>query len=391
MNRVFVTGATGFIGCRFAEVASQRKIPVVALVRNWSRAARLARLPSRMVQGDVLDLESLRANMKGCDVVFHCAVDNRVGGEPHRRSSALGAANVMQAALETGVKQVVHLSSIAVYSYRPAADARTEDAPYAYCGDAYCDGKIDAEKSVLRYCREYGIGVTVLRPTIVYGPFGSWTEDTVKAIRQRKMALIEGGAGVCNALYVDNLVEAMLLAAEEPRARGEVFHISDRSPVTWKEFINGHARALGGSYLPLPEVTVGELAAARRESNHDTPSSLQQMAAIIRDPHFRQMLRSIRPIEYCLQLGLGTVRALLPDETRRAWREKLLSEDRNGDSQSAGAKPIAPLFSQGQIDLYTTKVVFSVQKARQMLNYDPKIDFGRGMELTSAWIKWARL
>jgi len=391
MKKIFITGATGFIGCRLAEIASERGLTVVALVRNWSRAARLARLRAQMVQGDVLELESLRSGMRGCDVVFHCAVDNRATGELHRRSSAAGTVNVLQAALEAGVEQVVHVSSIAVYGYRAAPAARTETAPYSYSSDAYCDGKIDAEKSALEYHEKFHLAVTVLRPTIVYGPFGAWTEDTVRAIRQRRMALIDGGAGICNALYVDNLVEAMLRAAEEPRARGEVFHISDAESITWKQFIEAHARALSDGYLPLPEVTAVELAEARRTSERNKPSSLSQLTALIRDRQFQGLVRSVTPIEQCIQFGLRTARAVLPAESRRAWRERLLAHQNGHANPASGTENASPVFSQGQIDLYTNNVVFEIEKARRLLDYDPKIDFSRGMELTREWIRWARL
>jgi nucleoside-diphosphate-sugar epimerase len=391
MKRLFITGATGFVGCRLAEVACHHGIPVVALVRNWSRAARLARLPVRIVSGNILDLESLRRNMKGCDAAVHCAVDNNIGGEPHRRSTVLGTANVMQAALETKVKRVIHLSSIGVYSYRAATDASTEDGAYRYSGDSYCDGKIDAEKTVLRYWREFNFPVTVLRPTIVYGPFGFWTEDTIRAIRQKRMALIEGGSGICNTLYVDNLVQAIFLAAQEQHTQGEIFHISDSSVTTWKEFIEAHARALGDGYLPLPEVKLEEIAATQEHAIHRKPSSTKQVGRLIRDPQFRQLLRSIPAVEYCLQLGLGTARALLTAETRHVLREMMLRDNRNGHLETAANQNHCYNFSPGQIDLYTTKVVYSTDKVRQMLDYHPRVDFARGMELTSAWMKWARL
>jgi nucleoside-diphosphate-sugar epimerase len=237
MKKVLITGVTGFIGCRLAEVAFEQGIPVVGLVREWSRAARLARLPVHVVQGDMLDPNSLREAMKGCDVVFHCAVDNRARGDVHRRSSAHGTANVMQVAVEMKVKRVIHLSSIAIYGYRAGPDAASEEGSYRYSGDPYCDGKIDAEKVALRYHQEYGLPVTVLRPTIVYGPFGSWSVDIIAAIRKGRIVLVNGGTAICNSLYVDNLVEAMLLAAEHDRAAGEVFHISDANPVTWKTHI----------------------------------------------------------------------------------------------------------------------------------------------------------
>jgi len=388
--RVLITGATGFIGGRLAEVAFEHGISVVALVRTWSRAARLARLPVRMIHGDILDLDSLRAAMKGCDVVFHCAVDNRVGGKAHRRSSVQGTTNVMQGALEIGVKRVVHLSSVAVYSYKPGPDAATEEGSYRYSGDAYCDGKIDAEKIALRYYREHGLPVTVLRPTIVYGPFGSWTVDTVSAIREGRMVLVNGGVGICNSLYVDNLIEAMLLAAQREGAVGEVFHISDANPVTWKEFIEAHARALGDSYLPLPEMTIQEIATARVQRNHRL-SSLEQTLKLIRDPRIRQALRSIPVIERSVQAGRAMARVLLPVPTRHLWRERLLGENTNGlrDSNTGPTAPSLP--SQAEVDIYTTNVVFSIEKARRILGYNPQIDFAKGMERTSAWIRWARL
>ena len=97
------------------------------------------------------------------------------------------------------------------------------------------------------------------------------------------------------------------------------------------------------------------------------------------------------PIEYCVQLGVGTARALLPAETRRSLRKRLLYGNRNGHVTSPRSNNLSQIFSQDQVDLYTTNVVFKIDKARRVLDYDPQIDFSRGMELTSAWINWARL
>ena len=391
MKQVLITGATGFIGGRLAEVAIERAIPVVGLVRAWPRVARLARLPVRMVHGDILDLDSLREAKKGCDVVFHCVVDNRVGGRAHRRTSVEGTANVMQVALETGIKRVVQLSSIAVYSYRPGPDAATEEGIYRYSGDAYCDGKIDAEKVALRYYREHGLPVTVLRPTVVYGPFGYYTVHTATLIRKGPMVLVDGGTGVCNSLYVDNLVETMLLAAEHDSAAGEVFHISDASPVTWKEFIEAHARAVGNSYLPLPEMTVQEIAAARPQRGGIITSSLKQALRLMRDPRTHQALGSIPVVKRSVQMGMSIAKTLLPAPARRLLRQTLLREKIDGNPDSRAQQESSHLPSQAELDVYTANVVFSVEKARRLLGYDPSIDFAEGMERTTAWIKWARL
>ncbi len=67
MRQAFITGATGFIGGRVAEMVFDQGTPIVALVRTWAQAARLARLPVEIVHGDILDIESLRRGMQRCD------------------------------------------------------------------------------------------------------------------------------------------------------------------------------------------------------------------------------------------------------------------------------------------------------------------------------------
>jgi len=383
VKQALITGATGFVGGRLAEVAFERGVEFVALVRAWSRATRLARLPIRMISGNVLDLDSLREAMQGCDVVFHCAVDNRAGREDHRRSSVQGTANVMQAALELGVKRVVHLSSVAVYSYQPGSDAATEEGAYRYSGDAYCDGKIDGEKVALRYYREHGLPVTVLRPTVVYGPFGSLSTETTTAVRQGRLVLIKGGSGICNTLYVDNLIQAMLLAAVCDNAAGEILHISDARPVTWKEFIEAHARALGNSCLPLPEMTIREIRAAREEQRKQA-SSWQQIRRLMRDPQTEKTLRSIPIVRRVVGLAL-------PQPIRRGLSRRLSGEKVNGAPKRAVQTRSRPLPSRDEVDIQNSNIVFSIEKARRILGYDPRIAFAEGMERTAAWIKWARL
>ena len=395
MRQVLVTGATGFIGCRLAEVAVARGIPVVGLVRQWSHAARLGRLPVRLVGGDVLHPDSLRGAMSDCDVVFHCAVDNRAGGKAHRATSVQGTVNVMQAALELGVKRVVHLSSTAVYSYQPRPEAATEEGMYRYSGDVYCDGKIDGEKAALRYWHDHGLPVSVLRPTIVYGPFGFHTAQTATIIRDRRMVLLNGGAGICNSLYVDNLVEAMLLAADHAGAPGQVFHISDATPVSWKEFIEAHARALGDSYLPLPEMTGQgmEAAWAKLAAYGRANSSWKQGLRLIRDPETREALKSLPLVKPSLHMGKSLAKAALPASIRQSLRQRLLNSNTSGSPMNSSSSGPRSILSRSELSMFTlfSEVAFSTEKARRILGYEPAIDFSEGMRRSAAWIQWARL
>ena len=390
MRRAFITGATGFIGGRLAEVLHERHVPVTALVRSWSRAAGLARLGLTMKLGDITEPDSLRSAMKDCDVVFHCAVDNRVGGDAHKRSSGEGTANVMRAALESNVRRVVHLSSVAVYGYDTNAAGATEDAVCRFTGDSYCDGKIDAENAALDLHRQRDLPVVVLRPTIVYGPFGSWTVDTLAAVRERRMVLIDGGRGVCNSLYVDNLIEAMLAAAKCDDAVGKAFHISDAQPLTWRAFIEAHADGLRETHFPLPEMSADEINAGRDRlcRARRRPSTVARTMALMRSANVRATLREIPLVDRSVEVSKTVARSVLPPPMRR-WIRRHMLDERSPATEDAASTMVIP--SEAEQQIQTSRVAFSIAKARRILGYEPAIDFDEGMRRTRTWIEWARL
>lgn len=391
MNRVLITGATGFIGGRLAEVTCGLGVPTVALVRQWSRAARLSRLPVEMAHADILDLDALRRAAQGCDTLFHCAVDFRRTGRAHRRSSVDGTRNVLQAARDAGVARVVFLSTTAIFGRAPRPGVLTETDPTPHSGAIYGDAKIDAEWIALDFYQRHRLPVAILRPTIVYGPFSrTWVEELAEAIRDRRMVLVNGGSGICNALYVDNLIDAMLLAARHPAAPGEIFHISDAKTVTWKEFIEAIARGLGEGHLPLPEMTLEEIEAARARSAHRGPSSIRQAARVLRDPRMREALRSIPLVAGLEAMGKAVARTLLPEAGQRLARDAFGRWGGGPRGDAAEARP--PQFLRPSlISLFATTTTYSIQKAQQVLGYEPRIDFPTGMRLTAAWMDWARL
>jgi nucleoside-diphosphate-sugar epimerase len=385
IRRLFITGATGFVGCRVAEVAIQRGIPIVALVRRWTGAPRLARLPVEMVGGDVLQFESLRRAMKGSDVVVHCAVDYSLSGRNQRNALAQGAENVMRAAVQLGVRRVVHISSVAVYGYSPNLRRCDESTPYRYTGDGYCDGKIDTEKIAERYWNKHQLAVTILRPTIVYGPFGFYSFDVSDSIRRGTMVLIDGARGTCNTLYIDNLVSAILLAVEQEDAGVEIFHISDRSPITWKDFVEAHAGALSDRYLPLPQMSREELARRRKQKPHGT-SSCQQVIAILRDPRTLSALRTIPAVNRIVHFGASCLAGYVAPQKRQLVLKRLFSG--SASKIDAGGDTSPP---EGLTDLLTSQVIFPIDKAIRLLGYDPAVSFSEGMARTAAWMNWAGL
>ena len=263
-----VTGASGFIGGRLAErLATEEGVRVRALVRNTGKAGRLGKLPVETVEGDLLDPQSLNKAVEGCDLVFHCAALLRETGvkKEFYQINADGTENILEAAVKAGVKKFVHFSSVAVYGLNPP-DGADEGTAFQPCGYLYCDTKIAAEKIVWAYHRDRGLPVVVIRPAPVYGPHSKqWTVLPIKMIKSGQMMLINGGTGLCNYVYIDNLIDATLLAAKRDESVGQAYIITDGIALPWKDFFGCYAQMAGKPQMRSVPERIGKLVALGME------------------------------------------------------------------------------------------------------------------------------
>src|SRR3974390_1196208 len=109
-SKILITGATGFIGTRLCEkLALQYRMPFRALVRNFSKAARIARLNAEMMPGELSDRASLQRALVGCDAVVHLGYGSARAAEQ----------NLLDACKNASVKRFVHISSMAVHGPNP--------------------------------------------------------------------------------------------------------------------------------------------------------------------------------------------------------------------------------------------------------------------------------
>ena len=243
-----VTGASGFIGGQLSErLATEEGVRVRAMVRNPRKAERLQKLKLEIVKGDLLDLSSLREAVDRCDLVFHCAAFVREAGDKDEffRTNINGTENILKASIDAGVKKFIHISSVAVYGLDPP-DGTDETTPHQICGNLYCDTKIGAEKAVWAAHQEARLPVVVIRPANVYGPFSNpWTIRPVKLVNSGQMILINQGTGLCNCVYIDNLIDATLAATKRDQSVGEAYVISDGIGVPWKKFFGYYAQMAG--------------------------------------------------------------------------------------------------------------------------------------------------
>jgi len=246
-QKILVTGATGFIGSHLVErLRNEKQAAVRALVRNPAKAERLAKFGVELVPGDLADASAVERAVQGCAVVIHSAaqVSSVPSRETFEQSNVAGTENLLRAAVAAGVSRFVHISSIAVFGLATSGEVN-DQSPRRHSGDSYCDTKLDAEEVVWRYRREGRMACVILRPSGVYGPGSThWSVIPLKRIKKGKMFLVSGGQGMLNYVYIDNLVDAIILAAEDERAVGEAFLVNDGA-TTWKEYFGAYARMAG--------------------------------------------------------------------------------------------------------------------------------------------------
>jgi nucleoside-diphosphate-sugar epimerase len=186
--------------------------------------------------------------MAGCDVVLHTAalVSNAVGHEESWRLNVLGTRLALEGAARAGAGRFVHFSSVRAFSDLDFPDGVGEEHPVRTNGNPYVDTKVASEQVALQAHAAGEVPVTVIRPGDVYGP-GSrpWTLLPLAEIRANRFALPAMGRSVFSPVFVENLVDGVLLAIDEPRAAGQVYVLSDGVGVTTREFFGHYFRMLG--------------------------------------------------------------------------------------------------------------------------------------------------
>lgn len=246
---VLVTGASGFLGGRLAEILMGEGEQVTVLARSTSDLSHLsASSPDRLriVRGDLTDSESLLDAVHGVTHIFHCAAASTDWApmEVYRDSNVRGTEMLLAAAVnERQLRRFVHVSTTDVYGYPLIPCAETGEVRDV--GLPYNRTKIQAEQAVWTASRE-GFPVTVVRPATIYGPRGkAFVSDIAELLQSRLMAHINGGRATGGFLYVDNAVAAMIGAAQSADAEGQVYNLADGTGETWKTYVAALAKGLG--------------------------------------------------------------------------------------------------------------------------------------------------
>ncbi len=379
-KRVLVTGGTGSIGGHLVErLVMECQAEVRVLIRNFARASRVARFPIQMVPGDIVDPSAVHQAMEGCDIVFHLAYGSS-------KETTQGTKNVLKAALEHKLERVVHVSTISVYGQTADGDL-DESALRKYSGESYADSKLKAEKLAFHYFRKYGVPVSIIQPTIVYGPFiGSWTVRIINQLKNERVILPEEAKeGLCNAVYVDDVVEAMLLVATRDKAVGEAFLISAEEPVTWWEFYAAYEQILGTKSVIF--ASQSDLADLNRQYKREH-GTIHQVLTTFRRIDVLLWITQLPAVARFIRLTEGII-------PRSWWQHLKNTIILHGSTRQSGPlvseeKPLR-LLTDAQNREFKARTRVRIDKAKRLLGYQPRFDLEEGMRLTEIWAKYANL
>jgi nucleoside-diphosphate-sugar epimerase len=265
--RVFVTGATGFIGGHVARLLRERGDEVVALVRSPEKAGELERFGCQPVAGNLGDADAIATALEGCDAAIHGAAIYEVGipESEHRRmyeANVVGTENVLRACLAAGTKKIVYVSTVAAFGN---THGEVVDEDYVHPGaeftSYYEQTKFEAHRVAKRLIAEEALPCVIVQPGGVYGP------DDHSALGHQMNEFLAGRMPFLtfpelgmNMVHVEDVANGVLLALDRGKA--------------------GESYVLGGELTTMRELmTKLALAAGKKPPRRAIPAGLLKTIA----------------------------------------------------------------------------------------------------------------
>lgn len=261
--RILVTGGTGFTGKALVQRLLDQGHEVVALdYKEGLKTQELRNRGAEVVLGSVTDKEVVRRAMRGVEVVHHVAAAFREMNVPdsyYHEVNVGGTRNVLEAARAEGVRKVIYCSTCGVHGnvdHPPAG----EDAPIQPA-DYYQRTKWEAEPVVREY-NGRGLETVILRPAAIYGPGDPERFFLIfQRVAKGTFPMFGNGKTYYHPLYIDNLIDAFLLAMENGRGNGEAYLIADEQYLEIEDLVRRVARALEVD-VKIPHLPVWPVVAA---------------------------------------------------------------------------------------------------------------------------------
>ena len=244
-----VTGATGLLGSHIAEHLVKDGQKVRVLVRPSSDTSFLDTLGVEKLVGDLTDPASCGRACQDIDTVYHAAAKvGDWGPWPEFQKHTIDATNhLARAAQQQNIRRFVHISSISAYGHPNADTTLDETAPLGVNVNRwsyYTRAKVIAEENLWRLHHDENFPLTVIRPSWIFGPRDRTSIARLhRMITTGKIKILGSGDNRLNTVYVGNIADACLLAAQKDCALGQAYNISNDGVITQKEYLGLYAAA----------------------------------------------------------------------------------------------------------------------------------------------------
>ena len=321
--KALVAGGTGFIGSHVVKDLVSKGIQVRVLIRKNSHIRFLPHKEIEFIQGNILDINSLRNHTEDVDLVysaFGILGQWGISEQMYREVNTKGVKNLLESCLDGQIKQFIHISSAGVLGPLPDGVVADESFPYNP-SNIYEKTKCEAEKEILKCDEKYGVPFTIIRPEFVYGPRDTHVLRLFKAIRAKRFFLLGNGQSFLHPTYIDDLIQGISICTDNENAVGKIFLITGDKPLPVKELAEIIAEELD---VRLPKIRIPLLFA------HTTAKIMELVAKVA---HFD------------------------------------------------------PPLTRSRVKFFTENRAFSCQKARTELGYIPKVDFREGVRRTISWYR----
>lgn len=248
-----VTGSPGWLCNRLVKVMQEKGINTRCLVLKGMDVENLKNMNAEIVYGNVLDYDSLLSATKGIDKVIHAVgIIHPKNSKTFYEINTQGTENMLKASSKNNVKKFLYISSNSAQGYNTQKDIpMTEDKPDRPYTD-YGKSKWKAEQIVKKFQNNGKLQTVILRPCWFYGPNpGPIMVELIKHIQKGRPPIFGDGSNLRTMSYIDNTVEAILLAINNEKTNGNTYWIGDEKPYRLVDVYNEFAKQLNVKINPM--------------------------------------------------------------------------------------------------------------------------------------------
>jgi len=250
-KRILVSGASGLIGTGLIKTLLGEGAKVRALVRNPSKTKSIQHQNVEIKVIDFAYPATLQGVVQNCQIVFHLAgiLNEFKSYSYYQQVNVMGTKVLAEQAIQVGVEKFIHTSTVWVHGMN-ITGLIDETSPQIRSGNFYADSKLEGEEIIRKFVQDKKLPAVIVLPSQVYGPDDrTWTQRPLELIRDGRMILVDGGQGLMQPIYIDDLIRGILLAAKTGII-GQSYILCGAKSITCREYFNLLADLVGKKKLP---------------------------------------------------------------------------------------------------------------------------------------------